>query len=263
MKHLSLSLCSFTEKRDREALSPVLPPQPSLRKVFFGGRTAKKPVGLSQPLHHGSSSPQLSRHATLPPSIFQRMVAHRCLPIPSMGYSEAGTEPMPRDEWHPACCCPYHLETAAGGLPGVWILVKLSVSFLTGPWDNYSGWQGPQEISTPKPDQLWGHTRLLRAWSSKPPRTEPVQPHSQGNLLHCLAVLMGERLLLTPSLTLLFQLFPSPCTTTEGPAPSRWPSCRHWGAVGSSRICLFSRMNKPSSLSLHLKQCRDAKYQQK
>lgn len=202
--------------------------------------TSKAAVGLSHPLHHGRSSP----HPSLPPDIFWCVVTHRCLPIPGLGYMGAGTGLMLRDKSHPAASCPYHFETAASGWPGVCIPIKPSVSFLTGLGNNYSGWQGPQEVSTRKPDHLWGHTRLLRSWSSKPPRTELAQPHRA-----------------TPSLTLLFQLLPSYHAPPQRAHlhPDDFP-------VGTGELLgppkAISRLNKPKSFSLPLKQCRDAKYQQ-
>lgn len=48
-------------------------------------------------------------------------------PHPLLGYMEPGTELMLRDGWQLPTHCPYHLETAASGLPGVWITLKPSV----------------------------------------------------------------------------------------------------------------------------------------
>lgn len=132
------TLLLYREERQGSTIS-CFTPTALLEEGLFWRQDGKDASG-AQPTPAPRQLLTPAKQACYPAS--KHLSAHGNTPLPphpQHGVSEAGTEPMLRDEWHPACCCPYHLETAAGGLPGVWTPVKLSVSFLTGPWDNYSG----------------------------------------------------------------------------------------------------------------------------
>lgn len=72
----------------------------------------KKPLGFSHPAKPVCSCG--SRHLLM----YGNTLLH---PHPQLGYMEPGAGLMLRDKWHLAALCPYCLESAASGLPGVWI----------------------------------------------------------------------------------------------------------------------------------------------